>query len=412
MNRTANILTTALFGSLFAIPVILEQVSVKPEGDFENRAKVELPEFRWDRALDIEYFREIEAYVDRNFPGRARIIQADSAIDYFVFEDSPNREVLMGRDGWLFMASSLVEAVADPRTEAETIAPIRELAELCAAKGVTFRFLMPPDKCAIYPEYLSDVARQLNVKVIERRDELRNVLRETPVPGYVDMWEAIGAAAEASEWPLFPPLGRHWDTLGAAALTESIVDSFEPGLFDTATLEVGRNELLAEIPARFMNLIFTAPRPKVLIRRPEVTVVGPARATTSGCKPSLLFRCKSAEARLVPGRTLVIHDSFMNLSMKSLPCFFENIAFLNWSFAGVLGPIDPNDVEAILATPRAEPGSPVFRTRLERNDPRLVAFVAQLFADVDNLIIEVVDSTRARRMDELRSILPVLRRIY
>ena len=68
--------------------------------NYENRNMGSKPE------LTLENYKtfpqEYESYYNDNIPFRNQLIRLNSSIDYFLFKQSPNKNVSLGKEGWLF----------------------------------------------------------------------------------------------------------------------------------------------------------------------------------------------------------------------------------------------------------------------------------------------------------------------
>ena len=94
---------------------------------------------------------------------------------------SPSKAVIKGRDGWLFYADDGAMAdyaAAPPFTGAELERwrhTLQDTSDWLRAQGITYVFVIAPDKHVIYHEYMPETIRRTS---ISRIDELVSYLRE------------------------------------------------------------------------------------------------------------------------------------------------------------------------------------------------------------------------------------------
>lgn len=74
----------------------------RDEENRENRNENEKPIFSPDNMET--YPSDYEAYYNDHIPFRNTLIKMNSYLDYYVFHESPNQDVVVGKDGWLFYA--------------------------------------------------------------------------------------------------------------------------------------------------------------------------------------------------------------------------------------------------------------------------------------------------------------------
>ena len=68
--------------------------------NYENRSSASKPTLTTE---NYELFpKAYDTYYNDNIPFRNQLIRLNSSIDYFLFNQSPNKNVVIGKDGWLF----------------------------------------------------------------------------------------------------------------------------------------------------------------------------------------------------------------------------------------------------------------------------------------------------------------------
>lgn len=69
--------------------------------NYENREVTEMPKISLEEYA--QFPQQYETYFNDNIPWRNQLISLNSGLDLFAFRDSSNENVLIGKDGWLFL---------------------------------------------------------------------------------------------------------------------------------------------------------------------------------------------------------------------------------------------------------------------------------------------------------------------
>ena len=253
-----------------------------------------------------------------------------------------------------------------------TGAALRREAAKFAAAGQVFRFVGVPDKHAIYPEQLA-----ANPFPPACSETGRAAIRETIAalgPQAVDGWTVLDDARAAATRPtdetsLYFRQDSHWTPRGATAAIGALVRSIDPALWNDAdVVETGTVSESMDLPRlmgirRNERVTNVRIRPGVKLSQQDVPVPveiqnarSVFRVTASGDRPTL------------PGRTLVIYDSFFGIDVDLVAPFFADTTWVHVGdalhhpeLAGLLGPFDTvifdrverglyeTDVDAVLA---------------------------------------------------------------
>lgn len=132
-------------------------------GNYENRTLREFPDFSPEQMES--YPSEVEQWLDDRASFRNQLIRMNGMLDYYLFDTSPNSNVIKGKDGWLFYNN---KADGDPIAsyKGEDLLTEDELASiaktLCisrdnlASEGCDFIIFIAPNKERIYADELPD----------------------------------------------------------------------------------------------------------------------------------------------------------------------------------------------------------------------------------------------------------------
>ena len=137
------------------------------------------------------------------------------------------RDVYVGKDGWLFYTDSIdnylgTDLYAD--TMLRRIAKqMQGRADWCEENGITFYFMIAPNKNTIYPEKMMSSMKEGEQK---RIDQVYDYLRENTTVKCIDVRDALIAEKNANPTvDLYYPLDTHWNNHGGFIAYQTIMDT-------------------------------------------------------------------------------------------------------------------------------------------------------------------------------------------
>lgn len=173
----------------------------------------------WNNFFEEERKNIIEKY-DENFAFRDELIAMNSIIDDFFFKSSPNQEVVIGKDDWLYLASSLSPRTISSNESQEITNFLLEIESSFKVKGQKFVFFIAPDKKSIYSEFLPLKFRfssYPNYQIL--KEELENTTLN-----YFSL-KSLYLREKENEL-LYSKLDTHWNRYGAFLAFEKVLESF------------------------------------------------------------------------------------------------------------------------------------------------------------------------------------------
>lgn len=209
---------------LYGIPLLwLAGGSRTQAGNYENRNAAAMPKLEWQEgkweAIEA-YPSAYEEYYNDHLPFRSNWIRLNSNLDYFLFQTSPNTEVIMGKDGWLFYNNLLDDNSIETykgmnlftQEELETISEnLLNAKEELAQTGVSeFVLLIAPNKERIYeekmPDYYGKPAKEYRTK------QLIEYLQKNTDIRIVYPYEELKMAKLSNQ--VYYRLDTHWNKIG------------------------------------------------------------------------------------------------------------------------------------------------------------------------------------------------------
>lgn len=370
MKRPGQVILVVLFSIFLFAPIVAQSAGVEGQ-QLELRNLAEPPDLSAGALLDTTTYRQASAYLTDHMPFRIPATRAEAWVDIEVFKDPSHPDLVFGKDGWWFFDDYLTLGCDVPAEASLIRHRVEALRAVTEASGRAFRFIVAPGKPAIYPEYLTKDLVERSQCSIDRREQLQAALASDP--NTVTLWEPLLAEKalitdQAPEAALYFRRDTHWTPRAASVMVRETVDSFDPDLWtEDSRVQKGTDKM-------YSNLRYAAGLPgydyadQWRIERPGVTFDSVSEywvdATSDelqapedpdpqwkiedgGTKlvrlvdyPELDFhpviRVESSAtggAELIPGKTFILHDSFVRSSIWMFPEYFEDTTFAVRSLA-------------------------------------------------------------------------------
>lgn len=221
----------------FACVVLLLAPLVLPEGlallgvseglkAQENRLKTPLPPLALAFSDFKAFSKQLSASYRETFPFRDWMIRAGNTLKLAVFRESPSKNVLLGRDGWLFvnMEMDLEDWLGvdlySPEELAKAVDVLAKRRDWLAARGCAMLLIVAPNKGAVYGEFMPPGMRKLSP--VTRLDQLGEALNRAGIP-FLDLRRALAEAKNVRR--AYWKTDTHWNGWGAFMGSAAIVEA-------------------------------------------------------------------------------------------------------------------------------------------------------------------------------------------
>ena len=313
------VLVVTLLGLLVPWGMLLAGFRPRP---IENRPLARLPAITVTALLDGSWFRGADAFLSDNVWVRPYAIRIRGEA-YWRSGGTGNPEVLRGTGNWLFTREEFEPTC---RTDAtQVLSAVQHVADVAAASGMTFRFLVIPDKHDIYPEHVGADPFPPACTEPQRAPLRAGIARLGPLA--VDSWTVLTKArADDPQAQLYYAADTHWTPLGAAAVVRALVRSIDPGVLAADDLAIkGDFRRSVDLADQIgIHRVETTPR----VVRPGVTVTRTDVASPDGIRTAraIFETTATGQAPTVAGRTLILYDSFFGIDVGVVaPCFADAV---------------------------------------------------------------------------------------
>jgi alginate O-acetyltransferase complex protein AlgJ len=335
--------------SLFAVFLLLPLLDLAFHIDLtsvqsENRLLAPWPPPPKNRVELRAYCSKWEGYFNDHFGCRRVLIMWHNKLKWAVFRDKNAKNVLIGTDGWMFTSNNqMIEYFrgALPFTDKE-LNDWQKLLEhrrdWLARRGITYLFVIAPDKQSVYTEYLPAWLKDLGGQT--RVDQFFAHMKTHSTMAVLDLRPTLLAAKESA--PTYQKTDTHWNQFGAfmacAELVRVLAQQQAPGLaplaldsFDQTNRHTFGGDLVnargISINMAESNAVFFTPKPAL----PALETFEPAG--------QLLKDMAFSKLPGKRGRAIVYHDSFGRYWVPFLGYQFGEVDYF-WQYD-----LDPKIIE-------------------------------------------------------------------
>lgn len=189
-------------------------------------------------------FEEADKYISENFGLREQLVRMNAQVNVLGLDSSPNLEVVVGKDGWLFLSEDFQKKSISSK-EWQKVA--EDFARLDSELTPELIVVLVPNKSTLYSEFLPD---RLSSRADGNYQKLAAELEKAGV-NFIDLKEYFFDEKSGKE--LYSKGDTHWNRLGAflaygeimnglAIATAKMEDTFLYGRFGDLSRMVGLNE--------------------------------------------------------------------------------------------------------------------------------------------------------------------------
>lgn len=173
-----------------------------------------------DGSLNISYLSDLGDYFEDHFAYRNILIDADARLKSEVLSTSPNNQVIVGSEGWLFFKGSLADFTnSNPLSDREVVNIAHNLTLMqgyTQAQDAEFIFTIAPNKNTLYPDHMPYYFPESNN---DSMDRLKVALDEANI-NYLDLFEVFAS----QEKELYFKTDSHWNSEGALLVSNELLD--------------------------------------------------------------------------------------------------------------------------------------------------------------------------------------------
>lgn len=353
VRRFDLVVTIALFALALVLPALDIALKLDPTpAPLVNHKLAVAPS--WPTSMNDwgDFPEHAEAWIDDRFGFRNFLIRFHNTVSVFILRSSPNDNIRLGPNNWLFLASGIFgqegRALDDfqgrhPLTSSELdhwVQALEKRRTRMTVRGIRYLAVFVPNKATVYPEQLPMGFARLRGQT--RLDQLIERLNARSFP-VVDLRPALSAGR--NEGRLYQTTGTHWNERGglvgdgaiALALSRWFPNHkpLDPSAF-RASVNPGPPHELAKMLGLSDRMIEKSVTMEPLRGFASRRVDAAFKSGRSLYRPPFAMERDSPE---LP-RALVFHDSFFRAIAPFLSEHFSRTAFY-WQYD-----LSPGAVEA------------------------------------------------------------------
>ena len=174
-----------------------------------------------------------------------------------IVEGLISHDVYVGGDGWLFYTDSISDYLGDNLYSDAMLRRIakqtQDRADWCEENGMTFYFMIAPNKNTVYPDKMM---RSMKEGEQKRIDQVYDYLRANTTVRCIDVRDALAAErATNPDVDLYYPLDTHWNNHGAFTAYQAMMDVIQKD-FPTARKYSREEYRIDYFDAHFMDCAY------------------------------------------------------------------------------------------------------------------------------------------------------------
>lgn len=326
-------LTIGLFLAVMILPLlVMITTPARKNSKVERRSLIH--EVNFDHQALPQSVDTFDNYVKDQIGFRENIIYWNNFIKIKYLHYSPVKSVIIGSDGWLYYKDEI------PDHRHETQFTDRELRLMCqtlearqywlSAQGITYLFLIAPNKSTIYPEYVPSAYTRINPD--SALDQLTDYLQNNcPVP-FIDLRAKL--LEEKQRQQVYFAQDTHWNFVGAYVTYKAIIDYLAANdILEGAALS---NEDTIIVPTKANNdLALLMGIPEAFA--PEYTdLIQPAQPCDVEISPFRFPSNITGQTRTCEKNTInlvAFHDSFFGTVIPLLAEHFKTSDFIETPYS-------------------------------------------------------------------------------
>jgi hypothetical protein len=222
----ADAILVLLFAGLLVAPTVRNLLGPPPAAASENRALAPWPKWQASAWAAADFPSRFEAFYNDHFGFRYKLIDWHNHVRVRYLGLSSSPQVCLGKEGWLYFQHEPLgnDAVTDRPFTKEELQRWQRMLESrrdwLAERGISYLFVVAPNKESIYPEMLPSGLRRRGHS--SRLDQLLAHLQATSRVRVLDLRGPL-RTAKAHE-RVYHVTDSHWNQSGAYVAYYSLVN--------------------------------------------------------------------------------------------------------------------------------------------------------------------------------------------
>jgi hypothetical protein len=305
-------------------------------GDAENHSTTAFPSLSPSGLVDGSSYRQTDAALRDRLALRRYVVKSIGEAARDKMGTSLNPEVVMGSTGVPFISEDFIFPCEHDFEPAKVDAGLRELRAIGRTTGKTITIAVAPDKSSILTDQLGGRGNALMACANRVREGTEATWGNQSTPPVMISWRQLSAEQKKYPGKVFQRGDSHWTSQGAliwsrALIAQLIKQGEAPSSLRRAPKAVEAEDEPADNDLyRLMGISRPETVPVWRVYRPEVKIRAKSVPSPSG-RGMAVFHSSSDTKPLIPGRTLVVNDSFFSRAEGQLAPYFTDFSVMHWS---------------------------------------------------------------------------------
>lgn len=229
LNTKFNALLVALFCLLIAVPILVKPFISSTENtqlSNENRLAAQWPATSTLKKSFTLYSSQVNDYLNDHLVFRQGLLDFYAHLHYKLLRTGSGRQVVIGEDGWLFLANTNALDNArgivplDPKDAQIWVDKVRIIRDEVESYGGQFLVVLVPDKPQVYPEHLP---KHVVYQRAGRRADTLGIALEKSDLNYIDLLDPLLQAKQKHASPIYSKTDTHWSFVGSLVGYQTII---------------------------------------------------------------------------------------------------------------------------------------------------------------------------------------------
>ncbi len=355
LKKQRDLVLIILFIFILIFPVVNESFSIIPPIELnEKRELAKKPLF--EETEIISYLKRFGKYFSDNLIIKNYMVRINNYINIKYFGLSPTPKILLGRNGWMFLAEenkrrNQIDYFRNLHrfsiTELENWRVNLEKRYLKLKKrGIEYYIIFAPSKMTIYPEFIPRKIKKSGLN--SRLTQLINYLNKRSFIKIIDVRELLIKAKKLHR--VYFRTGSHWNDFGAFITYEKVINHLNENLKNIIPLKL-EDFLLKQRVSEGDDFPKMLSLEKIITERNILLI--PKSSFTAYLSPyilegNLIKHSFSICKKGYQTKILYIHDSFISGFKKYFAETFSNIEYF-WDYShtlntGLINKVNPKIV--------------------------------------------------------------------
>jgi hypothetical protein len=262
-------------------------------------------------------------------PLRRLAVNAIRTILFVFWRDMATEEVVVGRDDFLFLRNTFDRWCGRKSIRFSSVRAAETLRDI-SSNGPRVIWVSVPDKFQFYSHLLPQRFAPAAECSKRRRAVFSKAMKDGLNGDYIDLLPIVEALS--SEMLVYHKNDTHWKSAAAALLPQSVIELLQERLWNEQSIRLDEKQTRNADLAIKLGVEIPHQTEQMISKRNGVKTDSRELIEVSGQRAIRIFKHEGGpDARLIPGRTVLIHDSYALPVEKVLAPYFEEIVMIHWS---------------------------------------------------------------------------------